>query len=411
VKVDSLGRQSLVNAAMTSLSSKVLFTDALLFSNMAVDALSRVKTGSGKYPLKSVNILKAHGKSAKESQFIEGFALNCTVASQAMPKRIVKAKIACIDFNLNKARLGQGISITVTDPKKLEEIRLRESDIAKERINLILNAGANVVLTSKGIDDLSLKYFVEKGAMGVRRVRKEDLKRIAKATGATLILNLANLEGEESFDASYLGDAEEVAQERVADEELLVIRGTKKTCTSSIILRGANTTLLDEMDRCMRDALSVVKRTLESGSVVAGGGAVEADLNIYLEDFASTLGSREQLAVAEFARALLVIPKTLALNAAMDAPDLTAKLCAYHNAGQQKKAENDKEKKRAQYRYFGLDLLGTQGVRNNKEAGVLEPSMSKVKSFQFATEAAITILRIDDLIKLNPKKPAPGEEY
>ena len=168
-------------------------------------------------------------------------------------------------------------------------IEFRESEITLERIRKILAAGANVVLTTKGIDDLCLKEFVEAGAMAVRRCRKEDLRRIAKATGGTLVSSLANLEGEESFEASYLGTAEEVVQERIADDECILIKGTKVVSSSSIILRGANDYMLDEMERALHDTLSIIKRTLESGSVVPGGGAVETALSIYLENFATTL--------------------------------------------------------------------------------------------------------------------------
>ena len=133
--------------------------------------------------------------------------------------------------------------------------------------------------------------------------------------------------------------------------------------------------------------------------MVVGGGAVEAALSIYLENFATTLSSREQLAIAEFAKSLLVIPKTLAVNAAQDASDLVAKLRAVHNASQTK-ADHVGLKSQ------GLDLHNGV-VRDNSKAGVFEPAMSKIKSLKFATEAAITILRIDDLIKLEPEK---GEE-
>jgi len=291
--------------------------------------------------------------------------------------------------------MAMGVIVTVVDPKNLEAIRDREADIIKEKIQMIIKAGANVVLTTKGIDDLCLKYFVEAGAMAVRRCKKEDLKRIAKATGGTLLLNLADLEGNEGFDPASLGTADEVAQERIADDECLLIR-TSNRKAASIILRGANSVMLDEMERSLHDALCVVKRTLESGTVVAGGGAVEAALSIYLENFATTLGSREQLAIAEFAEALLVIPKTLAVNAAKDATELVAKLRAHHNA-----AQTDTSKKHLAN--AGLDLVNGK-VRNNLEAGVVEPALGKVKMIKFATEATITILRIDDLIKLNPKR-------
>lgn len=171
----------------------------------------------------------------------------------------------------------------------------RESEITLERVRKILATGANVILTTKGIDDLCLKEFVEAGAMAVRRCRKEDLRRIAKATGATLVSSLANLDGDETFEASYLGQADEVAQERIADDELILVKGTKVVNSSSIILRGANEYMLDEMERALHDALSIVKRTLESGSVVPGGGAVETALSIYLENFATTLVSSRLL--------------------------------------------------------------------------------------------------------------------
>jgi T-complex protein 1 subunit alpha len=220
----------------------------------------------------------------------------------------------------------------------------READITLERIQKILDAGANVIFTTKGIDDLCLKTFVESGAMAVRRCKREDLKRIAKVTGATLLSSLANMEGEESFEASYLGSAEEVVQERISDDECILVKGTKVMSSASIILRGANDFMLDEMERSLHDCLCVVKRTLESGSVVPGGGAVEAALSIYLENFATTLGSREQLAIAEFANALLVIPKTLANNAAKDATELTAKLRAFHNTAQLAGPDDPKKK-------------------------------------------------------------------
>jgi T-complex protein 1 subunit alpha len=167
----------------------------------------------------------------------------------------------------------------------------RESEITLERIRKILAAGANVVLTTKGIDDLCLKEFVEAGAMAVRRCRKEDLRRIARATGGTLVSSLANLEGEESFESTLLGTAEEVVQERISDDELILIKGTKVVNSASIVLRGANDYMLDEMERALHDSLSVIKRTLESGSVVPGGGAVETALSIYLENFATSLVS------------------------------------------------------------------------------------------------------------------------
>ncbi|KAJ9188499.1 hypothetical protein P3X46_003852 [Hevea brasiliensis] len=406
VKVEKLGKDSLVNCAKTSMSSKLISGDSDFFANLVVDAVQAVKMtnarGEVKYPIKSINILKAHGKSAKDSYLLNGYALNTGRAAQGMPTRVAPARIACLDFNLQKTKMQLGVQVLVTDPRELEKIRQREADMTKERIEKLLKAGANVVLTTKGIDDMALKYFVEAGAIAVRRVRKEDMRHVAKATGATMVSTFADMEGEETFDQSLLGYADEVVEERIADDDVIMIKGTKSTSAVSLILRGANDYMLDEMERALHDALSIVKRTLESNMVVAGGGAVEAALSVYLEYLATTLGSREQLAIAEFAESLLIIPKVLAVNAAKDATELVAKLRAYHHTAQTKA-----DKKHLSS--MGLDLSkGT--IRNNLEAGVIEPAMSKVKIIQFATEAAITILRIDDMIKLVKDESQNDEE-
>jgi len=210
-----------------------------------------------------------------------------------------------------------------------------------------------------------------------------------------VMLSLSDMDGGETFDASMLGTAGEVVEQRVADDDMVVIKDCANSQSCTVLLRGANDYMLDEIDRSVHDALCIVKRTLESGKVVAGGGSVEAALSIYLENMATTLGSREQLAIAEFANALLVIPKVLAVNAAKDSTELVAKLRAVHHQAQ---SQEGKESLAG----MGLDLVKGE-LRDNLSSGILEPALSKIKSIQFATEAAITILRIDDLIRLEPE--------
>jgi T-complex protein 1 subunit alpha len=271
-------------------------------------------------------------------------------------------------------------------------------DVTRERCKKIIEAGANVILCSRGIDDFALKYFVENNCIAIRRVKKGDLKRIANCTGGKIIVSLADFEGEENYDASYLGNCSKVYEKRVGDWDYTFFEGMKSARAQTILLRGANDFFLEEVERSLHDSLCVIKRVLESNQVVPGGGAVEVGLSVYLDDFARTLGTREQLAIAEFSEALQIIPKILAINAAKDATDLIAKLRVFHNASQNTDDESKKELK-----YSGLDLVNGK-VRNNLKAGVLEPAISKIKSLKFATEAAITILRIDDMIKLAPKE-------
>jgi len=205
-------------------------------------------------------------------------------------------------------------------------------------------------------------------------------------------------DGDEEFDASSLGTCEVVEEDRVGDNEFIFVKGAKDAKASTLLLRGANEFMLEETERSVHDALMAVSKTAESSSVVPGAGACETALSLHLEEYSRTLESKEQLAVAAFAEALMVIPMTLTINAALDAIDLTSKLRVAHHAARTSPATKGEQK------YYGLDLINN-GIRNSLATGVVEPMISKLKSLKFATEAAITILRIDDLIKLDPEEP------
>ncbi|CDI78392.1 TCP-1/cpn60 family chaperonin, putative [Eimeria acervulina] len=427
-----------LSVAKTSLASKFIGAEEEFFSRLCVTAIQSVKTvterGEVRYPVEAISILKTHGKSTRDSELVDGFALKTSRAAQGMPMVVKDAKIALLDFGLRQHRMQLGVSIQVNDPQALEKIRQQEKDIARQRVKQVLQSGANVIITTQGIDDMCLKYFVEAGALAVRRVSKKDIRRIAKATGGiaaaaaaaaataaaaaetatagvseargTVCLTMATLEGDEVFDVSALGTCAQVSEERVGDWDYLFFTGCKAAKAATIILRGANEYMLDEVERSLHDALCAVSRCMSSSSVCPGGGAVEAALSVYLEDFARTLGSREQLAVAAFAEALLTIPRTLALNAALDASELVARLRAVHakqqcgggEAAAAAKSASPAEVKDLQ----GLDLVNGK-LCSSLEKGIVEATISKTKSLKFATEAAVTILRIDDFIRLAPE--------
>ncbi|CAD8077720.1 unnamed protein product [Paramecium primaurelia] len=401
-KITEDDTEILINAAKTSMNSKLIGPESHIFAKLAVDAVRLIKTqglvsGKAKYPIQSINVVKSHGQSSNQSELVKGYVIQLQRASQQMVTKVKNAKIACLDINLNKFKMQMGVQILVDDPNNLEKIRKKEMDVLKERIQLLLQAGANVILTSKGMDDLANKYLVEAGAIGLRRVPKDHLRRIAKASGAKVVTTFANEETGESFDSTCLGEAEEVYEEAIGDNDYIFFKGMKKEQSASIIVRGANEMMTDEIERSLHDSLCVVKRTLESGSVVAGGGAVEMALSIYLDDYSRKLDSNEQIAIAEFSEALTQIPKILATNAAKDSIDLISKLRVLHSKSQQLEVDEKG------YKFSGLDLIKGE-VRHNLRHGVLEPTVSKIKALKFATEAAITILRIDDMIKLEPKK-------
>ncbi|KAK2197457.1 bifunctional T-complex protein 1 [Babesia duncani] len=408
-RVDQLGKEVLLNIAKTTLSSKLIGYDPNYFAQMVVNAIQAVKhtdaNGITKYPVDAINIIKIHGKSSGESYMVDGYAIMMSRAAQGMPLSINNAKIAFLDFALKQYRLHLGVQVKITNPDELEKVRLKEKNVAKQRVEMILASGANVIVTSQGIDDMSLKYITEAGAIALRRVTKKDLKRLARLTGGTIVLTMATPEGGEAFSPSNLGSCNQVSEQRVGDWECMFFQGCKGSKATTLLLRGANDFMTDEVERSVHDALCAVSRALELDSLVPGGGCVETAVSIYLEDFARTLGTREQLAIAEFAEALLVIPKTLALNAALDATELVAQLRACHAKSQ---SAQGLEKAKG-YKWFGLDLDNAK-IRNNLEAGVLEATISKIKSIRFATEVAITILRIDDLITLEPEKPAPDSD-
>lgn len=420
-KIENLGPDCLEAAARTAMSSKVIGQAADLFATMAVTAMKRVgklNTNQSKsknkitYNVHDVSILKIRGNSLLNSRLTPGVVIerSRSLSSYDMPTSLENCKAAFIDFNLTKEKLPSNIKVVCDDPEELEAIREKEISSVEKRVNLLLDAGVRVIISSRSIDDFVMKVMARKDVIAIKNVARATLKRLATALGGRVITSLATLDskdGLEKVEQDSLGFCAKIFEENVGNLANLIaiqpkVESSKNNEVSgpqTIVICGPNDYALDEVERSLHDVLCALKRIMESNRVVVGGGVVEAALSVYLENFAETIGSREQLAIGEFATALLVIPKTLAVNGSFDAVEKIANLRAAHN-----NAILDGNEK---MRNVGLNL-STGALRDNLAAGVFEPAMSKIKSIKFATEAAIAILRIDDAIYQNKESKDKG---
>jgi T-complex protein 1 subunit alpha len=392
-KLKVIGQQELTRIVESTISSKVIRNNAPTFSKILVSAIQAIKrvdhNKHAKHDIKEVNILKKQGKSMDESVFVNGYAVNCLAASKLMPTKVAKAKIVCLDMDLQGTKMGLGVKISVDDPEALEEIRQREKKHSADRVTKLVKAGASVIFTTKGINDVCAKILIEAKAMGIRRCKREELVGIARATGTQVYTSLEDIDGTDFVPAFGYADSVYIAS--FGEDECTIIQGARQN-GASIILRGPNEQVLDEMERSVHDGLCSLKRTLECKSVVVGGGAFEAAISVYLKELSLSFGTNEQIVIQKFAEALLKIPKTLLINAALDSNDILSQL-----VGAQENSQDQMD--------FGLDLEKGE-VRNNFKAGVIEPAESKKKALRAATEAAISILRIDEIIVLNDNRKA-----
>ncbi|OAG29552.1 T-complex protein 1 subunit alpha [Nematocida displodere] len=384
-KIKHLSAIDLLKIGESTISSKVIKVSSKMFSKLMVDAIQTVKRTepdkSVRYAVEEINVLKKQGKSMDESVLIMGYAINCVPSSKLMPTRVTKAKIVCLDMNLLQVKMGLSVKITTERPEDLELIREKETHTSTEKVKKLVKSGVNVIFTTKGLSDSCAKVLIEAGAIGVRRCKREDLERIATVTGTQVYSSFDEVDGTEFV--PQIGTADSVHVELFGEDQCTVISSSR--CTgSSIVLRGPNEQVLDEMERSVHDGLCALKRTLESKSVVVGGGAFETALSVYISNLALSFRTNEQIAIQRFADALLRIPRTLLVNAALDANKCLAKLLSEHEAGNWD---------------AGLDLDRGE-VRNNFKSGVIEPLDTKLKALRAATEAAISILRIDEVIVL-----------
>lgn len=387
IAIDAEDRDTLMKVAMTAMTGKGTEKAREPLAELVVGAVKQVEE-NGEIDQDHIKIEKKDGATIDDSQLVNGVIIDKEPVHPGMPKQIEDAKIALLNSAIEVKETEVDAEIRITDPAQMQAFIEQEEQMIQDMVNKIADAGANVLFCQKGIDDLAQHYLAKAGILAVRRVKKSDMEKLARATGATIVTNVEDLDFED------LGKAGSVAEKKVSGEAMLFVEDCKDPKSVTLLIRGSTEHVVDEIQRAMEDAIGVVAATVEDGKVVAGGGSAEIAIAKGLKEYADTISGREQLAVSAFAEALEVVPKTLAENAGLDSIDALVDLRAAHEKSL----------------YMGLNVFKGE-VTDMYRAGVIEPHRVKKQAIQSAAEAAEMILRIDDVIASSgsDKEPDMGD--
>ncbi len=376
--------------AMTAMTGKGAEASKEKLSDLIVKAILLV--GEKEKPnspltidIDDIKLEKKVGGSIEDTELIEGIVLDKEKVHPSMPKKVANAKIALIQSAIEIKETETDSKISITDPEKLQGFLDMEEKMLRKMVDKIEQSGANVVFCQKGIDDVAQHFLAKKGILAVRRVKESDIERLAKATGASMITSLEDLSAKE------LGSAGMIEEIKIGDSNMMFVKDCKGAKSVTILISGGSEHIIDEVRRALEDSIGDIVATLKNGKVVAGAGSTELELSIQLKAFANTLKGREQLAVQAFAESLEVIPKTLAENAGLDPIDVIAELKALHDKGQ---------------KWAGINVFTGKAMDAWKE-GVIEPLKIKTQAVSSASEVAIMLLRIDDVIAAGPGREPP----
>ena len=392
VSVDIENREILKKVAMTSMSSKAVGAAKEHLAEIAIDAVKQIveiRGGKRIADIDNIQIIKKEGKSLFDSQLVKGIIIDKEIVHPGMPKRAENAKIALLDCPLEIEKTEFNAEIRIRDPTQMKAFLDQETEMMKEMVNKIKASGANVVFCQKGIDDMVQHFMAKQGILAARRVKQSDMEKLARATGGKIVTNLDDLKPED------LGVAGLVEERKVGEDKMIFVEQCKDPRSVAVLLRAGLERMVDEAERAIEDALSVVSDVIETGKIVAGGGAPEAEVAKRLRDYAPKVGGREQLAIEAFADAIEIVPKSLAENAGLEPIDVMVELRAAHE--------------KPQGHFFGVNLY-TGKVMNMYENGVIEPMIVKEQAIKSATESTSMILRIDDVIAASKPKEEKGGE-
>ncbi|WP_297217077.1 thermosome subunit beta [Thermoplasma sp.] len=395
-KIDKDEKALLIKMAQTSLNSKSasVAKDKLAeISYEAVKSVAELRDGKYYVDFDNIQVVKKQGGAIDDTQLINGIIVDKEKVHPGMPDVVKDAKIALLDAPLEIKKPEFDTNLRIEDPSMIQKFLAQEENMLREMVDKIKSVGANVVITQKGIDDMAQHYLSRAGIYAVRRVKKSDMDKLAKATGASIVSTI------DEISSSDLGSAEKVEQVKVGEDYMTFVTGCKNPKAVSILVRGETEHVVDEMERSITDSLHVVASALEDGAYTAGGGATAAEIAFRLRSYAQKIGGRQQLAIEKFADAIEEIPRALAENAGLDPIDILLKLRAEHAKGN---------------KTYGINVF-TGEIEDMVKNGVIEPIRVGKQAIESATEAAIMILRIDDVIATkssgsssNPSKGGSG---
>ncbi len=382
--------ETLKKIAMTAMISKAVSANREYLADIAVRAVQSVVTtldGNPAVDEDNIQLVKKQGGSVLDSQLVDGIIVDKERVHPGMPARVEDAKIALVDAALEVKKTEFDAKIQIKDPEQLQAFLQEEENILSGYVDAIKKTGANVLLCQKGIDDLAQHFLAKEGIYAIRRVKKSDMEKLAKATGAKIVTKVKEVSKED------LGSAALVEERKIGDDEMTFVTDSREAKAISILLRGGTEHVVDEVERSVDDALNVVKAAVEDGKVVTGGGSVHAELSLALRDYAASVGGREQMAIEAFATAFEVVPRTLAENAGLDPIDTLLDLRTAHKKGR---------------KHHGIDVFSGK-ISDMKKLDVLEPLKVTKQAVASATDAAVMILRIDDVIASKEFKAKAGE--
>jgi len=375
-------QESLIKIAKTSMQSKLISEDSEPMSKLVVGAILKIAEKNGdaySVDLDNLKVEKKSGASIQDTALIKGIVLDKEIVHSGMPTKIQNAKIALVNAALEVEKTEMSAEIRISDPSQMQMFLEEENRMLKEMVTKLHNAGTNVLICQKGIDDISQHYLAKHGILAVRRVKESDMTKLAKATGGRITTNLDDITEKD------LGHADLVQQKKIETDKWVFIEGCKNPHSVTILIRGGSQRVVDEVDRSIHDSLMVVKDVIETPSIVTGGGSAEAYLAGQLNEYADSFDGREQLAVKQYAEALESIPLTIAENAGMDPIDTIISLRAKQNSGKKGAGINARESK----------------IGDMNSLSILEPLVVKEQIIKSATETACMILRIDDVIAIS----------